>query len=38
MPDFLLTSYFENDVLPRRTYLTKEICIRTVQNPVRSEP
>ena len=38
MPDFQFTSYFENEVLPRRPYLTKDICIRTVQNPVRSEP
>ena len=38
MPDFHFTNYFENDVLPRRPYLTKEMCIRVVQNPVRSEP
>ena len=38
MPDFQFTSYFENDVLPRRTYLTKEMCIRVVLNPLRSEP
>ena len=37
MPDFQFTSYFENDVLPRRTYLTKEMCIRVVLNPLRSE-
>ena len=38
MPDFQFTRYFENDVLPRRPYLTKEMCIRVVLNPIRSEP
>ena len=38
MPDFQFTAYFANDVLPRRPYLTREMCIRVVQNPVRSEP
>ena len=38
MPDFQFTSYFENDVLPRRSYLTKDMCIRVVLNPIRSEP
>ncbi len=38
MPDFQFTSYFENDVLPRRSYLTKDMCMRVVLNPIRSEP
>jgi len=38
MPDFHFTPYFENAVLPRRPYLNKEMCIRVVQNPIRSEP
>jgi len=38
MPDFQFTHYFESDVLPRRPYLTKDICIRVVLNPIRSEP
>ncbi len=38
MSDWQFTSYFENDVLPRRPYLTKKMCIRVVFNPVRSEP
>ena len=38
MPDFQFTPYFESDVLPRRPYLTKDICIRVVLNPIRSEP
>jgi hypothetical protein len=38
MPDFQFTSYFENKVLLQRPYLTKEMCIRVVQSPMRSEP
>jgi len=38
MPDFRFTHYFENDVLLRRPYLTKEMCIRVVQHSIRSEP
>ena len=38
MPDLQFTAYFENSVLPRRPYLTREMCIRVVQNPIRSEP
>jgi len=32
------TEYFENQVLRKRPYLTKEICIRVIQNPIRVEP
>ncbi|MEY2495169.1 MAG: hypothetical protein QOJ45_1661 [Verrucomicrobiota bacterium] len=38
MGDFQFTAYFEDGVLSRRPYLTKEMCIRVVQNPIRSEP
>lgn len=38
MAEFRFTEYFENDVLPRRSYLTKEMCIRVVENAIRSEP
>lgn len=38
MADFRFTQYFENNVSSRRPYITKEVCIRVVLNPVRSEP
>jgi len=38
MADFRFTKYFEHHVLSRRPYLTNEICIRVVQNSIRSEP
>lgn len=38
MPDFRFTPYFENNVLSRRPYLTKKMCIHVVQNAIRSEP
>jgi hypothetical protein len=38
MADFQFTAYFEGDVLSRRPYLTKEMCIRVVQNSIRNEP
>jgi hypothetical protein len=38
MTDFRFTNYFESDVLGRRPYLTKEMCSRVVQYPIRSEP
>ena len=31
------TEYFENEVMRKRPYLTKEMCIRVVQEPVREE-
>jgi hypothetical protein len=36
--DYQFTEYFENQVLRKRPYLTKEICIRVIQNPIRVEP
>jgi hypothetical protein len=38
MPNYLFTPYFENEVLRKRPYLTKEMCIRIVESPVRVEP
>jgi hypothetical protein len=38
MPQYQFTPYFENEVLPKRLYLTKDICIRVVQSPLRVEP
>jgi hypothetical protein len=35
---YQFTEYFENQVLRKRPYLTKEICIRIIQNPIRVEP
>ena len=32
------TPYFENEVLRKRPYLTKELCIRVVDQPIRVEP
>jgi hypothetical protein len=32
------TEYFEKEVLRKRTYLTKELCIRAVQQSIRDEP
>ena len=37
MPAHKFTSYFENEVLRKRPYLTKEMCIRVVESPIRSE-
>jgi len=38
MPQYQFTPYFENEVLRKRPYLTKNICIRVVQSPVCVEP
>lgn len=38
MANIQFTLYFENEVLRKRPYLTKEMCIRVVQSPARSEP
>ena len=35
--DFSFTAYFESKVLAKRPYITREMCIRVVQNPVRME-
>lgn len=38
MAEFRFTDYFIRDVLARRPYLTREICVRVVEHAVRSEP
>ncbi|PYL08025.1 MAG: hypothetical protein DME33_08535 [Verrucomicrobia bacterium] len=38
MPTYQFTPYFENEVLRKRPYLTKEMCMRVVQSPIRVEP
>jgi len=38
MTNYRFTEYFENQVLRKRPYLTKEICIRVIENPIRVEP
>lgn len=35
--DFSFTAYFERKVLAKRPYITREMCIRVVQKPVRVE-
>ena len=34
---YLFTDYFENKVLAKRPYLTKEMCIAVVEAPLRRE-
>lgn len=38
MPDYQFTAYFENEVMRKWSYLTKELCIRVVESPLRWEP
>ena len=38
MTNYRFTSYFEEEVLRKRPYLTKEMCSRVVQSPARMEP
>ena len=37
MRTYGFTQYFENEVLRKRPYVTKELCIRVVDRPVRVE-
>jgi hypothetical protein len=37
MPQYQFTPYFENEVLRKRPYLTKDVCIRVVESSVRVE-
>ncbi|HYJ06908.1 MAG TPA: hypothetical protein VEX43_17385 [Chthoniobacterales bacterium] len=37
MPDYEFTSYFETQVMRKRPYLTKEMCVRVVRSPIRVE-
>lgn len=38
MEKYRFTPYFENEVLHKRPYLKKELCIRVVENPIKVEP
>ena len=38
MPDYKFTPYFENEVLRKRPELTREMCIRVIESPLRVEP
>jgi hypothetical protein len=35
--NYHFTEYFEKQVLRKRPYLTKQICIRILENPIRFE-
>jgi hypothetical protein len=38
MPPYRFTPYFENEVLRKRPQITKDMCIRVLQAPLRVEP
>ena len=38
MPDYSFTPYFENRILRERPYRTREMCIRVIESPLRTEP
>jgi hypothetical protein len=38
VPPYQFTPYFQDQVMRKRPYLTKEMCIRVVEAPLRSEP
>jgi hypothetical protein len=38
MPEYKFTEYFENEVLRKRPFLTKEMCLRVLESPLHSEP
>ena len=35
--EYTFTEYFEKKVLAKRPYLTKELCIRVLESPLREE-
>ncbi len=37
MPDYQFTRYFEQQVMRKRPYVSKEMCIRVVRSPIRAE-
>jgi hypothetical protein len=37
VPSYRFTPYFENQVMRKRPYLTKEMCIRVLESPIRVE-
>jgi len=36
--EYRFTEYFEQQVLRKRPYLSRELCARVVERPIRSEP
>lgn len=38
MSDYAFTDYFEMEVLRKRPYLRKDLCIFALRNAIRSEP
>jgi hypothetical protein len=38
MPPYRFMLYFENEVLRKRPQITKDMCIRVLQAPLRVEP
>jgi hypothetical protein len=38
MLGYQFTPYFEDEVLRKRPYITKEMCIQVVESPLRVEP
>ena len=37
MASYKFTAYFENEVLRKRPYLIKEICIQVIESPLKVE-
>jgi hypothetical protein len=37
VPEYQFTPYFENQVMRKRPYLTKEMCIRVARSPIHAE-
>jgi hypothetical protein len=37
MKNYKFTSYFENEVMRKRSYLRKEWCIKVVESPIKVE-
>jgi hypothetical protein len=37
MPSYKFTAYFENEVLRKRPYLKKELCIKVIESPLKVE-
>ena len=35
--DISYTNYFETKVLAKRPYLSKQMCVRVIRNPIRKE-
>ncbi|MEA3305917.1 MAG: hypothetical protein U9R52_03795 [Candidatus Omnitrophota bacterium] len=35
MEVYKFTQYFEKEILKKRPYLTKELCIETIENPLK---